>query len=149
MSPQQVLELLGRFAPESEKYRFIEMLAFNVHLGNADAHENNYSVFLDDEVRMTPLYDAVPTLLWPALTDDRLAMTVGGARRSPEVQMANWAKLARVSHLDVDAVLEIVARVGAGIRELSTATFRGAGLSDEMIDRWEHVVASTTRHLPD
>lgn len=148
MTPEQIIEVLGRHAAESEKYRFIRLLAFNVYLGNADAHAKNYSVFLDDEIRLTPLYDAVPTLVWPTLTDDRLAMKVGGALRSSEVQFAHWRKLANRTDLDEDTVVGIAEEIGRGIRDRSSAVFEGAGMSAEMLHRLESVVRSTTRHLP-
>lgn len=149
MTPGQIMELLDRFAPETEIDRFLEMLAFNVYLGNADSHAKNYSVFLDGGMRMTPLYDSIPTLIWPQLTDDRLAMKIGGAKRSAVVQLSHWAKLAKSSNLDSDRVVGIATKIGRGIRERSTEVFERAGFSDAMMGRWKKVVTSTTRHLPD
>ena len=44
-------------------------MTFNVLIGNADAHGKNLSLLHDPlgTVRLAPLYDTAPTLLWPKL----------------------------------------------------------------------------------
>lgn len=44
-------------------------MTFNVLIGNADAHGKNLSLLHDPlgTVRLAPLYDLVPTVLWPKL----------------------------------------------------------------------------------
>ncbi|HWD70343.1 MAG TPA: HipA domain-containing protein [Solirubrobacteraceae bacterium] len=53
--------------PPSELDRLVQMMTFNLLIGNADAHGKNISVLHDPlgTVRLAPLYDTAPTLLWP------------------------------------------------------------------------------------
>lgn len=48
-------------------------------IGNSDAHGKNLSLLLvpDGTVELAPLYDTVPTVMWPQLRS-AAAMTVGG-----------------------------------------------------------------------
>ncbi len=57
------------------------MVAFTVTIGNADAHGKNLG-FVHRQpgaVSLAPLYDTVPTVLWPNLRTRR-AMTVNHQR---------------------------------------------------------------------
>ncbi|WP_426998487.1 type II toxin-antitoxin system HipA family toxin [Pseudarthrobacter sp. N5] len=51
--------------PASFKADLLKAVAFNVLIGNGDAHSKNYSVLIREtgEVLLAPLYDAAPTLL--------------------------------------------------------------------------------------
>ena len=75
------------------------MLIFNTDIGNSDAHGKNYSIYLEDGVHLAPLYDSIPTTVWPKYDDDQLAMKIGGALRSSEVSPQHWAKLATLCSL--------------------------------------------------
>nr|WP_296137284.1 HipA domain-containing protein [uncultured Tessaracoccus sp.] len=121
---EQVLQLLGRCAGEDAQYGFIQRLAFNVHVGNADAHGKNYSIFLDDH-SLTPLYDVVPVALFPAV-DQQLAMKIGGARFSAEVQPTHWAKLARNTGLDPERAVHIAQSTVLAMLEHTPANLLGA-----------------------
>lgn len=73
--------LLDRYAddPVAELTRLVEALAFTVAIGNADAHAKNWA-FLHDTpttIRLAPLYDTVPTVLWPRLTQES-ALSIHG-----------------------------------------------------------------------
>lgn len=73
----QVASLLKAYGQSDE---FVRQLAFNVAIGNADAHAKNYSVLLaGSQVRLAPLYDSLPTYLYPKY-DARLAMSIDGAQ---------------------------------------------------------------------
>lgn len=117
MSAVQALKLL---APEDTDHKlanaFIEQLAFNVMLGNADAHAKNYSVMLRPSgIEMSPMYDIVPVGLYPF--DQKLAMDISGADRSQSVELPHWRKLALKADLDPDEVLERVTGIATGIAE--------------------------------
>ncbi len=51
---------------------FLKAVAFNMVIGNADAHARNYSVLLSDrgEVRLAPLYDLTCTRYWDHLDSE-------------------------------------------------------------------------------
>lgn len=78
----QIADLLDRHAtnPTAELDRLAAVAAFTVIIGNADAHGKNTAFLIDPDgtIRLTPLYDTVPTILWPQLRREA-AMSLGGA----------------------------------------------------------------------
>lgn len=74
--------------PVAELDRLVCVITFTVAIGNADAHGKNLALLhLDPEsVTLAPLYDTVPTVLWPKL-HNRLSMFVGGQERMPQVTL--------------------------------------------------------------
>ncbi len=104
-------------------YDFIEQLAFNATVGNADAHAKNYSVFLDAAgVRLTPLYDAITTTYW-TLFDHDLGIPIGGARHVGEPTPVHWAKLARETDLDEDRVVGMARDMAGRLIDCSSEAY--------------------------
>jgi serine/threonine-protein kinase HipA len=65
---------------EAELGRLVAALAFTIAVGNADAHGKNIS-FLHEQpetIRLAPLYDITPTLLWPSLPAESALSVNGG-----------------------------------------------------------------------
>lgn len=147
MTARQALALLGEWAGPEAQYAFVRELAFNTAIGNADAHSKNYSLILDDGVRLAPLYDSLPTTVWPQVSDDRLAMPIAGASRAQGVQVGNWAKLARTAGLDEDRVVAIARETARGVRDLAHDTYTGAGVSAPMVARLDRLLDATTAKL--
>lgn len=81
-SLKDIAAVLDRFATDAltEMERLLAATAFAVVVGNADAHGKNISLLHEPlgTTRLAPLYDVVPTVLWPALRSE-LAMTIGDA----------------------------------------------------------------------
>ncbi len=75
--------LLATYArdPDPELDRLMRAVVFTVAIGNADAHGKNMSLVHqpDGSVALAPLYDTVPTLMWPKLKTTP-GMFVGGCR---------------------------------------------------------------------
>ena len=67
-------ELLGSYALDlsSELVRLLRAMVFTTLVGNADCHAKNLALLHDDasNVALAPLYDTVPTALWPQLRAD-------------------------------------------------------------------------------
>jgi serine/threonine-protein kinase HipA len=94
-------------------------MVFTVLIGNSDAHAKNLSLVLDPPgaVQLAPLYDTVPTMLFPILAV-RCAMMIGGV----------YDDLERVNHRAL--VYEVEGRRRWGI-----TNDRAVELVDEWIDR--------------
>jgi serine/threonine-protein kinase HipA len=77
----QIAEVLDRYAtdPTAQMDRLAAVAAFTAIIGNADAHGKNLAFLhtAPGTIELSPLYDQVPTRLWPKLQADA-AMTVGG-----------------------------------------------------------------------
>lgn len=87
-SLQQAAALLSAFSadPPSELVQLLRATVFTYCIGNGDAHGKNLALLHTEPgvVTLAPLYDTVPTALWPQLPD-RAAMSVNGQRRLTRV----------------------------------------------------------------
>src|SRR5690606_7723114 len=75
----------------------ISWTAFNLLIGNADAHAKNLSILHSEEgeLSLAPAYDLVPTISYREdLVDRTPAMRIGDAKRLDAVTQADLASLA-------------------------------------------------------
>jgi serine/threonine-protein kinase HipA len=83
-------ERIAGYGSPADRERLLEYVAFNVAVGNTDAHAKNFS-FLhasDGSVQLAPLYDvAAHALGFEA--DQRMAMAINGCTRQPDVTLAD------------------------------------------------------------
>jgi serine/threonine-protein kinase HipA len=122
-SLRQAAELLDTYALDAgaELDRLVATVAFTVLIGNADAHGKNLALLhpTAESVGLAPLYDTVPTALWPSLRTEA-AMAIGGQVALADVtvddivrEAARWPHPAdRVRAVATDttaAVLEAIA----------------------------------------
>lgn len=71
---------------DADKRRLLRYVAFNVAMGNTDAHAKNFSLLHDDSgaTSLAPIYDVAPLALAYGATT-RLSMWVDGVQHLPEV----------------------------------------------------------------
>ena len=108
-SPADAIALLRRHDSELA-YCFVEQLAINTAIGNADAHAKNYSIMLENEPRLSPLYDLVPLGAYPQYSQ-RLTMPIGSRRHTGNITLKDWNALAVDCDLEPDHVVNIVSDV--------------------------------------
>jgi serine/threonine-protein kinase HipA len=125
-SLRQAAQLLDTHAadPAAELDRLVAVVAFTVLIGNADAHGKNLSLLHPDpeRVALAPLYDTVPTMLWPRLRTEA-AMAIGGQPMLPDVGLADvvreairWSHPAeRVAQTAAATIETVLAAVGEGL----------------------------------
>lgn len=127
---------------------FVRQLAFNVSMGNADAHAKNYSVLLAGEkVALAPLYDTVPVHFWPKYSQ-RFAMSVGNAVLPVSLTEANWRLLAEDAGLDQDAVCETAFGVMSAVAERYRPVFEEAGADQDRLSKITKYVKKIRRAIP-
>lgn len=104
--------LLNAYAadPTHELEQLVRVLTFTVLIGNSDAHAKNLALLhpTPEHVALAPLYDTVPTALWPALAD-RAAMHIGGERRLSRVTLEDIHREVRRWPLSSARAAEVVA----------------------------------------
>lgn len=84
---------------------FLDLLIFNVLIGNADAHGKNYSVvYHKGRPNVAPLYDAVSTLVYPELSSSA-AMSIGGESVLAKLTREHFARLAADCRISPKLVL--------------------------------------------
>jgi serine/threonine-protein kinase HipA len=81
-------------APAVDGRQLLRWIGFNFLIGNADAHGKNIALLYgeDGSVRLAPFYDLLCTAVYPEL-DQRLALRLGGERRSEQLRRRHWEKL--------------------------------------------------------
>jgi serine/threonine-protein kinase HipA len=91
----EVAELLDLYAtdPSSQLDRLAQIATYTAIIGNADAHGKNISLLHDPigTIRLAPLYDTVPTVLWPSLVSTP-AMSLGAAATFDGMNLAAVAR---------------------------------------------------------
>ena len=129
----QVARLLGEQAadPIGQIALLAKYMTFTVAIGNADAHGKIVGLLHDQtgSTSLSPLYDAVPTVLWPNLRAEP-AMSIGRAqtlsqvtRLDLEAEVAQWPAPARASAL---------AAIDATAAEMESAPVVHAGLAGQI-----------------
>jgi serine/threonine-protein kinase HipA len=112
----QIANLLMKWSPEpkTELRRLLDRLVFTLAIGDADAHGKNVALLHPEPgvLRLAPLYDTVPTMVWPRLRTDA-AMSVGGATRLPSIgvddavrEATRWGLGESAARLHVRGVLD-------------------------------------------
>lgn len=81
--------------PLSDRLAFIDRMAFNFLIGNADAHGKNSSVLYRGRAgrRLAPVYDAMSTAVYANLSRES-AMSIGGARHFDDVHRESFSAMA-------------------------------------------------------
>lgn len=91
---KRLAELLGQHAADAggQLDKLVAAMTFNVLIGNADAHGKNLALLHEplEEVALAPLYDTVPTMLWPKLRAES-AMTVAGVSSLERITLDDLA----------------------------------------------------------
>lgn len=110
---RDVAGLLTRHAGEAaptQLRRLLRTAVFTQAIGNGDAHGKNLALLHTEPgtVVLAPLYDTVPTALWPRLPD-RAAMWVNGKRRPSAVTAEDLVTEARSWPLSERAARQVVA----------------------------------------
>ncbi len=116
---------------EAELEKLVRTVVFTVLTGNADAHGKNFA-FLHpgpDTVELAPLYDTVPTVMWPKLRTDA-AMTVGGVRVLGDVRLDDVVREVSTWSSGVPTASEVSM---ATVEEIS-ALARGGGVPRDFGD---------------
>jgi serine/threonine-protein kinase HipA len=135
-------ELLDAYADdvEAEHRRLLRAVTFTTVIANADCHAKNVAFLLEaGRIRLAPLYDTVPTALWPKLRATS-ALSVAGVSTTADVGVAELVTEAQRWRMQRDVALETVIDV---LEDLEAR----AGVSDH--DQVAELVAGNARRLLD
>ena len=90
---------------------FIDSVAFNYLIGNADAHAKNMSVvYRGKSAAFAPLYDLVSTAVYPELSRE-MAMGIGGDMGFAAISRTSFSNMAKVCGVSPKLVLSRLDRM--------------------------------------
>jgi serine/threonine-protein kinase HipA len=125
--------------------RFLQALAFNVMIGNCDAHSKNYSfLMVNNTLRFAPLYDIFCTKGFHNLTD-HMAMKIGDVQIIDRVRWLHWQQMAAQGGIDFEVVRLVVRDTASRMLNALPAlldAFRTKGVAMEQPEK----IAAFARH---
>jgi serine/threonine-protein kinase HipA len=135
----EIMSILRHSAnPQADRDRFMRAQAFNMIVGNGDAHAKNYSILYaaGGAYRLSPFYDVI------CLDAKEMAMTIGGQKKIEEILPRHWEKTSQLTGYDPEKsianVRDLVARLpGAalGVRDSCAKSGVNTSIVDRIIDK--------------
>ena len=102
--------------------KLLDYVVFNALIGNHDAHGKNFSLlYTPAGAVLTPLYDALCTAVYPALTE-KMAMKIGSKYKFSEVQARPWEQFAKEAGLSPAQVKKRILGIAHNLPDLARVT---------------------------
>jgi serine/threonine-protein kinase HipA len=143
-SLREAAELLDRYAirPHEQLDRLLAAVTFTVLIGNADAHGKNLALLhpTPETVELAPLYDTVPTVLWPKLRK-RGAMSIGGRWDLDSITVEDLLNEAASWRHGRTHAREIVIETAEHLREAAVELGSESRLRRYVVERTERLLA--------
>ena len=118
--------------------KLLDFVVFNALIGNHDAHGKNFSLlYTPAGAVLAPLYDALSTAVYPALTE-KMAMKIGSKYKFSEVMAPHWEQFAvdaALSPAQVKKRILDIARRLPDLARATLATFQGKGHRHPVINQ--------------
>jgi serine/threonine-protein kinase HipA len=147
-SLREIAQLLDRYAadPQRELDRLLAASTFTVLIGNADAHGKNIALLhpTAETVELAPLYDTVPTALWPRLRT-RAAMSVGARRELAAIALEDLLEEAACWRRDRRRARDVVVQTAAHLRAALALLDPDSALALLVAERTRRLLDSTAR----
>jgi serine/threonine-protein kinase HipA len=132
-SLRRVAQLLRAHGRDSEQALedLLREAAFTLLIGNADAHGKNISILheRDGTISLAPVYDTVPTVLWPRLRR-RPAMSISGRWSFDAIGAADLAAEAETWGLAPDRARTVVIELAASAAAVAPDIVREERIHD-------------------
>ena len=103
-------DLIDSYAEDAagQLIELVRIVTFTTAIANADCHAKNIAFLLEDgRIRLAPLYDTVPTALWPELRDSA-ALTVADVSPMSAIAVEHIVGEARRWGLQIDRAARAV-----------------------------------------
>jgi serine/threonine-protein kinase HipA len=137
-SLREAAELLDRYSakPREQLDRLLAAVTFTVLIGNADAHGKNLALLhpTPETVELAPLYDTVPTVLWPKLRKHG-AMGVGGHWELGSITAEDLLDEATSWHHERARARKVVTETAERLREAAADLGSDSPLTRYVVER--------------
>ena len=110
--------LIKRYSmrPASDLTLLVKWAAFNLCIGNNDAHAKNLSMLRTGKgLRLAPFYDLLTTTYYGKRLLRQLAMHIGGKKRSFYISHRRWSRFANDIQLPEKSVIKIVTEMARNV----------------------------------
>jgi serine/threonine-protein kinase HipA len=143
-SLREAAELLDRYAatPREQLEKLLAAATFTVLIGNADAHGKNIALLhpTPETVALAPLYDTVPTVLWPQLRK-RGAMSIGGRWQLDSIALDDLVNEAVSWRLAAPRARDIVIDTAERVRHAAADLEVSSALTEYVAGRAERLLS--------
>ncbi len=143
-SLREAAELLDRYAatPQEQLKKLLAAATFTVLIGNADAHGKNIALLhpTPETVALAPLYDTVPTVLWPQLRK-RGAMSIGGRWQLDSIALDDLVNEAVSWRLAASRARDIVIDTAERVRDAAADLEVSSALTEYVVGRAERLLS--------
>jgi serine/threonine-protein kinase HipA len=145
-SLQEAADLLDRYAakPQDQLDRLLAATTFTVLVGNADAHGKNLALLhpTPETIELAPLYDTVPTVLWPKLRK-RGAMSIAGRWDLGAITVENLLDEAGAWRHPRERARTVVTETAERLRAAAIELETESEVTRYVIERAERLLASS------
>jgi len=103
--------------------QLLKWVAFNVLVGNADAHGKNISmIWKSGEIRLAPFYDILSTMVYMDNHDPNFAMSIGREFHTEKLTRDNWKQMAKFLDVNIRLIDKInsnlVHSIGSSVKNV-------------------------------
>ncbi len=128
--------------PALETQKFLRYVIFNFIIGNCDSHGKNYSLLYNNRaVELSPLYDAVSTVIYPGLTE-KLSMKIGNHYEIQKVNKEDFSLLAESLNIKGNVITKIFDDFGRNCNQAFEKLQTEEKVSKSVLDSIYSVVSS-------
>jgi serine/threonine-protein kinase HipA len=140
---ETVINMIARFSTDwrADVLEAIRRVVTDVLLGNGDSHLKNWSFIFPSqgEVRLSPAYDIVPTVLF--IPGDTLALRFAGIQRFESIRLHQFRRLASLLRLDPAWIEREVRALAGRALEIWPHRLQELPLTEaqrrRLIERWD------------
>ena len=144
--------------PAVDRMRLLDVVLFNLMLGNADAHGKNFSIlYSEGGPRLAPFYDLMSTEFYPDLSK-KSAMKIGEQSRFERLGPKAWGEFSKQISVTLPFIRQRVLKLADQIPDAAKAVLEGlkqpgldakalrqlADLVEDRAERCAKTVAGTT-----
>jgi len=140
---ETVINMIARFSSDwrADVLEAVRRVAVDVLIGNGDNHLKNWSFIFPGpgEVRLSPAYDIVPTVLY--IPKDTLALRFAGIQRFESVRLHQFRRVSSLLKVEPEWIEKEVRKIVAHALKTWPELMARLPLTDDerqrLIDRWD------------
>lgn len=131
--------------------QLLKWVAFNILVGNADAHAKNISMLWGAEgVRLAPFYDMLSTAVYGNHHDTEFAMSIGREYYPEKLSWKNWKELSDFLDINIKLVTRINGSLASALESALTRTlclFEGQYGRNDLVTAIARIARERVRYI--